>query len=151
MKPGGDATNFNFDHIVIGTNGIFLVETKAIRQPNGEMPDGQERHKVIASSDVLEFPTGYKARKQIAQAKSNAEDLSKWLTGTSSTPIPVHPLLILPGWFVDDNRTGSVPVLNGKNLVKVVPKLGKKDSWTIEEVRMFSDRIEAHCRNVEGA
>lgn len=25
MKPGGDATDFNFDHIVIGTNGIYPV------------------------------------------------------------------------------------------------------------------------------
>ncbi len=149
MKPGGDATDFNFDHIVIGTNGIFLLETKAIRQPNGEMPDGQERHKVIANGDVLEFPKGYSARKQIAQAKSNAADLSKWLTGTSTTPIPVLPLLILPGWFVESRS--CIPVLNGKNLVDVIPKLGKKNAWTAEEVRKFSDRIEAHCRNVEGA
>ena len=151
MKPGGDATNFNFDHIVIGTNGIFLVETKAIRQPNGAMPDGQESHKVIARGDVLEFPTGIKSRKQIAQAKANAESLSKWLTGTASTPIPVQPLLILPGWYIDDDRTGTVSVLNGKNLVKVIPKLGRKDAWTAEDMQKISVRIEAHCRNVEGA
>ncbi len=151
MKPGGDATNFNFDHIVIGTNGIFLLETKGIRQPNGQMPNEQESHKVIANGDVLEFPTGIKSRKQIAQAKRNAADLSKWLTGMASTPIPVHPLLILPGWFVDDNRTSCVSVLNGKSLVKVIPKLGRKDAWTAEDVRTFSDRVEANCRNVEGA
>ena len=151
MKPGGDATNFNFDHIVIGTNGIFLMETKAIRQPNGEMPDWQESHKVFASGDVLKFPTGITQRKQIAQTKRNAGDLSKWLTGTSATPVSVEPLLILPGWFVDDDRTGRVRVLNGTKIEKVLPALGTPNRWTVEEVRAFADRLEAHCRNVEGA
>lgn len=32
MKPGGEATKFNIDHVVVGTNGVFALETKTWRQ-----------------------------------------------------------------------------------------------------------------------
>lgn len=149
MKPGGDATTFNIDHIVVGTNGVFALETKTWRQPNGMLAEGSESHKVTASADQLHLPGGFRARKPAAQALRNAEELSKWLTG--SRAVPVFPIVVMPGWYVTDDKTGVVPVLSGKPVAKMLQREGKLGALTDSEVRSISDRIEAHCRNVDGA
>jgi hypothetical protein len=150
MKPGGDATNFNIDHIVVGTNGVFALETKTWRQPNGVLAEGSESHKVTASADQLHLPGGHRVRKPAAQALRNARDLAKWLTGSSPHPVPVYPIVVMPGWYVTDDKTGVVPVLSGKPVAKMLPREGIRGALTDSEVRALADRIEAHCRNVEG-
>lgn len=151
MKPGGDASTFNIDHIVVGTNGVFAIETKTWRQPNGELPEGNESHKVTASGDQLVLPGGYRVRKPAAQALRNAEELSKWLTGSSPEAVPVFPIVVMPGWYVTDDKTGVVPVLSGKPVAKMLQHEGKRGALSDSGVRSISDRIEAHCRNVDGA
>ncbi len=151
MKPGGDATTFNIDHIVVGTNGVLALETKTWRQPKAELPEGNKSHKVTASADQLQLPGGYRARRPATQAMRNADDLSKWLTGSSPHPVPVFPIVVVPGWYVTDDKTGVVPVLSGKPVAKMLQREGKRGALSDLEVRSIADRIEAHCRNVEGA
>lgn len=151
MKPGGERTTFNIDHIVVGTRGVFALETKAYRQPHGNDCPGEDAHRVKASQDMLLLPQGRALTKPAAQAKRNAADLSQWLTGSSSPIIPVLPVLVMVGWFVEDDKTGTVPVLSGRPVAKLLPFLGTEGALSPERVTVISDRIEAHCRNVEGA
>jgi hypothetical protein len=151
MKPGGEASTFNIDHIVIGTTGVFALETKTYRQPNGELPEGHESYKVTASSDHLHLPKGYRTAKPMAQARRNAEDLSAWLSGSSPEKVPVVPVVVMPGWYVTDDKSGKVRVLSGKPVATLLPYLGKEGTLNDAKVRSLADRIEAHCRNVEGA
>lgn len=151
MKPGGDATNFNIDHIVVGPAGVFVIETKTYRQPNGELPDGDESHKVRGDGDALLFPRGHRRGKPLVQARRNAEDLSRWLTGSSPSKVAVFPVVALPGWFTEEDAFPDVLVLNPKRIPKRLPKCRRGNGLSAEEVRIIADRIEAHCRNVDGA
>jgi integrase len=67
------AENFNIDHIVIGSNGVFAVETKGRAKPvNGDV-------NVIFDGQGLQFPTHYE-KDPFDQAKRQAVWLAKWLT-----------------------------------------------------------------------
>lgn len=151
MKPGGEATNFNIDHIVVGPAGVFVIETKACRQPNGELPDGEKSHKVSADGDALRFPGGHRRRKPLDQARRNAEDLSKWLTGSAPRKVTVFPIVAMPGWYTEEDGFPDLLVLNPTRIAVRVPRMRIGGGLQPHEVQIIGDRIEAHCRNVEGA
>lgn len=151
MKAGGSATDFNIDHIVVGPAGVFVIETKTLRQPLGDLEGDQKSHQVRLVGEELIFPKGYRTCRPVRQAKRAAEDLSQWLTGSSPKQVTIVPVVAMPGWFVEDDRTGEVRVVNAKALPMRLPYLGKGGSLNEEEIRRLSDRIEAHCRDVDGS
>ncbi|MBN8459933.1 MAG: NERD domain-containing protein [Verrucomicrobia bacterium] len=149
MKPGGEATNYNIDHVVVGAGGVFAIETKARRKPNGnDRPD--DSWVVTYTGSGLSFAGGYESEEPIRQARRAAEDLSKWLTGSATRPIPVVPVVVIPGWYVTRLRPpGGVHVLSGLELVPNLPALLSGPPLGEAELRTIADRIEAHCRDVE--
>lgn len=150
MKPGGESTNFNIDHVVIGPAGVFAVETKTFRQPNAELAKGDKGHEVTIRGEWMIFPGNRKRREPLDQARRNAQDLSKWLTGSSSETVGVTPVVAMPGWFVKEESACDVRVFTASGLPKMIPHLGNGKRLPDEKVRQISDRIEAHSRNVEG-
>ncbi len=150
-KPGGEKTNFNIDHIAVGSSGIFAIETKARRKPNDQLVENGRSHEVRFSGESLQFAGGFESRDAVKQALKNAVTLSVWLTGSSSERITVHALIVIPGWKVIRAGKGNVRVLSGKELVSNLPTMEKAGSISDRELGMIADRIEAHCRNVDGA
>ena len=149
-KSGGEKTNFNIDHIALGPCGIFAIETKARRKPNDPPSDSDKTHKACFSGTTLQFSGGYEDAKAIKQAVRNAKTLSDWLTGSCAVRIQVFPVVVVPGWWIDRKGKGEVRVMSGKELAKNLPTLEKPGPLTTETLRNAADRIEAHCRNVEG-
>ncbi|MCB1133075.1 MAG: NERD domain-containing protein [Verrucomicrobiae bacterium] len=150
MKPGGDATNFNIDHVMVGPAGVFAIETKTFRQPNKDLAGVDKPHEVVVEGDWLILPGGWKTKRPTEQARRNAEDLSSWLTGSSKRRIEVVPIVAMPGWFVREERAGDVKVISARALPKIIPYLGGKENLRLDEIRSINDRVEAHCRSVEG-
>jgi hypothetical protein len=149
MKPGGDATTFNIDHIVVGTAGVFVIETKTRRKPNGVLRQESKSHEIAYTGSALRFPGGYETAAAIDQARRNAEDLSKWLTGSAPRAVPTVPVVVIPGWYVKRERAGFVKVLSGKEVAKHLPSLGVQGALTESEAQAIADRIDAHCRNID--
>lgn len=150
-KPGGEATDVNIDHIAVGPDGIFAFETKVRRKPLDQGKGGEKQYKVGFDGKKLHFP-GYSTAGPIDQAKSNARTLQDWLNGTVASPVSVRPVVVIPGWWLEVGddwlRSG---VQRAKGLADRVPGLGRGRRLTAEEVRQIAGRLEAHCRNVEGA
>lgn len=107
----------NIDHIVVGPNGVFAVETKTRRKMKGE--DGA---KVTVFDDALEYPWG-RDQCDLTQAQEDAAWLAAWLSKMSDRPVEVGSILVLPGWFVDRRSKSSVTVLSGSEVASNVPKL----------------------------
>ncbi|MCW1887419.1 NERD domain-containing protein [Luteolibacter flavescens] len=149
MKAGGKQTDFNIDHIVVGPTGVFAIETKTYRQPNGELRDGNVSHRVRSEADALVLPNGRKMRKPLNQVRSAAEDLSKWITGSAVRKVPVFPVLAMPGWFTDETTIADMLVLNPQRLVKRLSEFNLHPRLSAEEVQRIGDRIEHQCRNVD--
>ena len=152
-KPGG--TVCNIDHIAVGPEGVFAVETKTRRKRladsgNGKGNGADREHEVIYDGRTLRYPD-WESSEQLAQAASAADDLSKWLTGTAAVPVPVTPVLVIPGWWVERKGKGRVVVFSGKEVARHLPDWGRRGALSAEQVQIIGDRIEAHCRNLEGA
>jgi hypothetical protein len=138
-RPG---VTWNIDHIVVGINGVFAVETKTRRKV--KTVDGA---KVTIGEGCLEYPWGAD-RCGLDQAQDNAAWLSDWISKTFEKPIKVAPLLVLPGWFIDRRCKLPVTVLSGREVTAQVPKLDG-EPLTADEIRRIAAMIEDRNRSVE--
>ncbi len=140
------AGNFNIDHVVIGSTGVFAVETKGRSKPISD--NGSTEREVLYDGSTLKFP-GWEEQKPLEQAARQAQWLQDWLSRAVGEPVSAQPVLALPGWFVKRTKSGGVPVINGKNCSSYFMKSGngKQLSKTLINRIVFS--VEQHCRNVQ--
>lgn len=106
------AERFNIDHVVIGRTSVFAVETKSRRKPG----TGKASAQVSFDGSALHFP-GWNETRPLDQARHQARWLSDYLRGETGEPVPVLPVLCLPGWFVSADRDAArsdVRVINPK-------------------------------------
>ena len=133
----------------------LLLRQRRAASPLQEIEHGKRNHEVKYDGEALVWPNGYRDPDSIQQARLAAKDLSEWLTGSSDVPVPVVPVVVIPGWMVNRAGKGAVHVFNDKELLRI--RDGKADNltglasadWTEEQRRAIADRIEAHCRNVD--
>lgn len=136
---------WNIDHVVLTPAGVFAIETKTRRKPRGTAPDGQQGHKVVFDGHQLLFPSPMKAdRFGIDQAQRNTNWLSDKLTSLNGTPIPVVPVLVLPGWWIEAKGKGPVSVLNPKSLPKFLN--GHQSLLSDEKFRAITAQLEERSR-----
>ncbi len=107
---------YNLDHVLVGRQGVFLVETKTRRKPVNEA--GGINYHVEYDGECLRWPMGRDVL-DLAQASDNARTLSQWLTSAVGERVWVVPILTLPGWMVDrTTNKARVQVLNPKEIAK---------------------------------
>jgi Nuclease-related domain len=132
----------NIDHIVIGPNGVFAVETKTRRKVKGE-----NASKVSVLENALQYPWGHDQRNLI-QAREDAAWLAEWLSKMSDEPVTVGSILVLPGWFIDRRAKSAVTVMSGSEVAANIPKL-KGTATNDSEVRRLAAMIEDRNRSIE--
>ena len=103
-------SNFNIDHVVVCSKGIFAIETKSRRKDT----DGKG-HRVSVKNNIIEF-SSYSDNKIIQQVKNASKWLSKELSSATGESVQVKPMVALPGYFIERKDNNSVPVLNHKQL-----------------------------------
>ena len=132
----------NIDHIVIGPNGVFAVETKTRRKVKAE-----NGAKVTVLENALQYPWGVDQR-DLAQTQENATWLAEWLSKMSDRPVKVGSILVLPGWFIDRRSKPVVTVLSGSEVAANIPKLDGI-ATTDSEIRRLAAIIEDRNRSIE--
>jgi hypothetical protein len=139
------AGKFNVDHIVVGSSGVFAVETKARSKPTSK--NRKADAKVKYDGSCLQFPNGTDVE-SIEQAKRQAEWLSKWLQSAVGEAIGVRPVVALPGWYVERTSSKGIPVVNPKNFRSIIkPKNGSKLSDQM--ISRIVHQLKQKCRDVE--
>jgi hypothetical protein len=115
---------FNIDHLVVGPNGVFAIETKGRRKPsNSKTAEAKSKeHVVTVNGNVLEFPN-YKDTSIVEQAIRQAKWATNWLSDATGERVTVSPVVTIPGWYVKRTSQHDVPVLASKVLNTQVPKL----------------------------
>ena len=105
--------DFNVDHVVITSHGIYTVETKTRSKPSQK----EANVKVCKGKLIID---GYVPDQDyLMQAKAQAKWVNTILRESTGKDFPVKPVIVFPGWFVepmpkDEDR--SVWVLNPKVL-----------------------------------
>jgi hypothetical protein len=132
----------NIDHIVVGPNGVFAVETKTRRKVKGE--NGAN---VTVLENALQYPWGPDQR-DLAQAHHDAAWLAEWLSKMSNEPVKVGSILALPGWFIERRSKPIVTVLSGGEVAANIPKLNGV-ATSDSEIRRLAAIIEDRNRSIE--
>jgi hypothetical protein len=105
--------NFNIDHVIVSDRGIFTIETKTYSKPSSGRPtlvfDGKQitRNGKALQKDALQ------------QAQAQAKWLHDLIQDTTGRDLPVKPVVVFPGWFIEKTtgaKTSLVWVLNPKAL-----------------------------------
>jgi Nuclease-related domain len=143
IEPGKKP--WNIDHVVLTTAGVFTIETKTRRKPKALPAGGQKGHQVIFDGQQLLFPAPMQAdRHGLDQAQGNASWLASKLTALNGSPIPVSPVLVLPGWWVEAKGKGPVAVFNPKSLPSFFK--GRAAVLTSAQFNAINAQLEERCR-----
>lgn len=146
--PGeANGNKFNLDHVAIGPQGIFAIETKTRRKGNAR--PGFDDHKVNFDGRGLVWPWGADNH-GLEQSERNAVWLAELLKKELNERFHVSPILTLPGWWIElkpSRDTRMARVINPKGLAKVLrsgpPILSE------QQIGAVATKLEARCRDVE--
>ena len=127
---------FNIDHLLIGPNGIFAVETKNYSKPAKGEP------RVVYDGQNLTW-SGRIRKNEDRQAIAAASAASEYLEEVTGAKWFVKPVLCAVGWFVTSSDIYGHPVLlvMEKTLGTVIPKAKAAKPLSKEECRMLSCRL----------
>ncbi len=103
-----NGANYNIDHVILSTHGIFAVETKTHSKPRGG--------KVSSNGKVVFISGKNPDGKPIDQAINNAKSLRRYLNEKTGRDFHVKAVLVYPGWFVKDYTDSRIWILNPKVL-----------------------------------
>lgn len=148
-RPGGEATNYNIDHVAVGPDGVFVFETKGKSKVAPVAGSKLSAHELYFDGKNILFPDGFRSSREIKQAKDNAQYFSDLLSSVVVGELPCRGILVYPGWYVKTDDGGSGGVQTSKGLAKRVPSLGRGRKLSDHEVSALASIIERDCRNVE--
>jgi len=134
--------NYNIDHVIVGPDGIYAVETKARRKPRNSPSNSKARVEVDGDRLIFPHTTDTAA---IPQAARNAQSLADWLTRATGEPTSVEPLVVLVGWYVVRKPCARVRVLNEKEVRHAFPKR-KAASFSPERLQRIVHQLSERCR-----
>lgn len=131
------AKGFNVDHVIIGPQGVFAVETKTFSKPaQGDASVTYDGEKVLVGGREPD-------RNPLVQARASRDWLRDLLLETTAIRYPVRGVVVLPGWWVEppgEKKRSDVWVLNPKALpaILVVGAFGPPDEPAVR------NRVDLH-------
>lgn len=138
------AEKFNIDHIVVGPDAVYAIETKTRSKP--KIKGNGTNYKVISDGRILQFPS-YTGSEFLDQAERQARWLQGWLTRAVGDPVMVKPIVLLPGWYVERKKPNGVPALNPK-LVRQF--FAQKQNMISQSLRTrIIHQLDQKCRDIE--
>lgn len=132
--------DFNLDHVLVGTQGIFVIETKTYSKPlKGQC-------KIIYDGEKLSYNGTVESDKPIIQARAGANWFNNQLKASTGRDFNVQPIVVFPGWFTESKvPLTDIWILNPKGLDKFMRN--SKNILSLEDVALITNRIEIYVRN----
>ncbi|MEM8562234.1 MAG: nuclease-related domain-containing protein [Pseudomonadota bacterium] len=104
--------SMHIDHVIVGQAGVFAVETWGrTRDRLTSRQDVKQRLRVVYEGGVLKFPGEDNGGVSERAAKA-ASATEKWLSEAIGFEVSVRPVVILPGWYIENKDRPEVPVIN---------------------------------------
>jgi hypothetical protein len=138
-----NGAKFNLDHIAVGLQGVFVIETKARRKR--ERGSGADAARVIFDGTNLIWP---EPKGIDSGALIQAEDNARWLAVVLQ--IDVEPIVTIPGWFIE-----PVPPRSRRKAKVAITKSisdflsGGRETLDNERVKEIATLIAKRCRTVK--
>ena len=128
-----DGKRFNIDHLVIGGNGVFAVETKNYTKPRKGCAK-------VTYDGKQPYWNGMPHNKNEAdQAESAANDAKELIARKTGMSVDVRPVLCCVGWWAASSDLYGHPVLlvMEKTIGNVIPKVLTRRCLTEEEQKVI--------------
>jgi hypothetical protein len=136
--------NFNIDHVIISTKGIFLIETKTFSKPNGVDA------KILFNGKEITV-NGMKTDKNILnQVLASSNWLRNLLKESTGKEFRIKPVIVFPGWFVEttgDGNKGTCWALNENSLPQWIEN--ERISITKEDVSLAAYHLSRYIKSKE--
>lgn len=126
------------------THGVFAIETKARSKPLKD--DGKAERHVEYTGGELTFPH-YRSTKPLAQAESQAKWVHEWLSAAVGKPVPVLPLVALPGWSINRGEHVRIPVFNPLKCAAYFHHIGTAE-LNHDFQQQIVHQLDQRCRDV---
>ena len=122
-----DGRNFNVDHLLVGPNGIFAIETKNYTKPGKGSTEVKYDGKTI-----LWCGKHHTECDEIGQSMSVAQSAKKLIDELSGLSVFVQPVLCAVGWYANSTNLYGHPVLlvMEKTLRSTIVKVPAKRALT---------------------
>lgn len=122
-----DGQRFNIDHILIGENGIFAIETKNYTKPAKGCPEVRYDGK-----NILWCGKRHDRCDEIAQTKSAAQSAKTLIDELTGLNVYVHPVLCAVGWCAKSTDLYGNPILlvMEKTLKSTIPNVTPRQQLT---------------------
>lgn len=135
----------NVDHVVVGPPGVFVVGTEGRARPRPR--NGEEKSWEVAyDGETLNFP-GWKERTPLVHAIEQANEVAAWLSIAVGEPVPVHAVLVLPGWSVTRTSIEGIPVLGARRIPYFFGR--RNESLLSEEmIERVACELDQRCRGM---
>jgi hypothetical protein len=91
---------FNIDHVMVSPAGVLAIETKTWSKPSGRDA------RVVCNGEDIKVGGMTPERNPIVQAKAGAAWLRQLLSDSTGKRVDVHPVVLFPGWFVEQDSAG---------------------------------------------
>ncbi|MHB9140052.1 MAG: nuclease-related domain-containing protein, partial [Victivallaceae bacterium] len=133
---------FNIDHLVVGPNGVFCIETKTRSKPAAGPCHIQYDGESVKVNGMAPD------RDPIIQAKAAARWTHELLESSTGKKFTVQPIVLFPGWFVESNHEQhDVWVLNEKGAPVFIQRTKKQ--LTSEDVSLISFHLKRYIISVD--
>lgn len=138
-----DGRRFNIDHLLIGPNGIFAIETKNYSKPTKGSPEVK-----YDGTELLWNGVKHKNRDEIVQAKSAALSAKALILELTGINVYVHPVLCAVGWFAKSTNLYGHPVLltMEKTLKSTIPNVVAKQGLSEEDRNKIVSAIKRNAQ-----
>lgn len=142
-KPGESLANY--DHLIVGPAGVFVIETKTRSKLNGA-------NKIVVTADARVLVNGLEPdRCPLKQAQSLARAMRDTLASeTAMRNLPVRPVVIFPGWWIEDkayrDAGGNVWTLNEIAFAKWVRSPKECVRLKPDAIALLASRLEQRVR-----
>jgi hypothetical protein len=135
------ANDFNVDHIVISTRGIFAIETKKWSKPKKRAQIEFDGQRITVSGRPSDYDP-------INQCRAQAAWVQDYLKTSTSKRMPVRGVVAFPGWWVEQLPTAcgsDLWVLNPKALAAWIAR--EPERLTEADAAMAALHLQQYVRN----
>lgn len=131
---------FNIDHVIVGPQGTFTIETKTISKPQRGSVE------VVFDGEKITVNGWTPERDPVVQAQAESKWLHDMLQSASGRSFWVQPVIVYPGWYVREIAQESrIWVLNPDRLLQKIK--AQPVRLAPEDIALIGDRISVHVRN----
>jgi hypothetical protein len=129
---------WNIDHVLIGTKGIFVVETKSPSKRHSKATIQYDGTKVLVNGLSPD-------RDPLIQAKAAAKWLQDFIERRANRKVSVRPVVIYPNWYVEGSSFGNdVWVQNDQTFLKVMDT--EREKISADDVAHITDLLAEYAR-----